>query len=473
MFGKRPPSAPATGRTAAPLTLSLTLSLVLALSLLAALPVAARAQDARALIARAVAEQGYDLSSFYEPPDVSDDPATPGYIALGYARADIRLADGATAFAASGRGLAVGFADGTLQIFGPLACGAAPAEGQDAHDDWPAAAVALMGYAQDARYALAVPQSRDRVAVFDLERCAVDRVLPVDQVVSVAVSRSGEFMAVAREDGVLLAGPLTGIISGGLHELPLRLDGVLAVGFGPDQGVLVAVDRAGLVVLWNLLEDRELGRFSAGQGPFVAARFEDERLLLARSAPNPASPSATPARDAAWDASWDLAARKPVPFTREQARYSLADGALFYRTFAPVLRAEARPGPVRLRAAYAPSRGMLGVDDPDGVRRCYDAASGLPAPCLPATDWTPVDVGPRGELAIGTARYRLADTVYQNDHDVLLARWNQQDEWFLWWVRDERLREDNPLPGHLPQRESILSSRPVVWAPILPPPGFP
>lgn len=452
---QRPHPAPfgASARPVHPGPLLALLTLLAALLLSSPLALAAQEEPAPpstsgpALIARTLAAQNYDLHRLYTPPAEGREN---GFTVLGHARTDLRLATGATSFCASGRGLAVGRANGTLSAYGPMACNATSADENEDN------AVVLLGYGEGARYALAVSEPREFVSVYDLAECGLEERLELPGAVSVAVSRTGAWRAVALADGTVLAGPG----GAGMKPLPLTLDSPLGVGFGPDQGVLFLVSASGEVVLWNLLEGAEMDRIDISGGPFASVVFADERMALAGE-------SGTPA------VSFDLAARKEIPYTARQACYYLNDGDLFYRTYGPVLRAEEHADGFRLRAFHSEARRMVAVDDPDGAQRCYSTTTGERTACGAAPDWERIELGDRAQFALGSERYLLADTVFQNNHDVLLARWTEEGGWLLWWVRDERLREFNPLPGHLPQRKSILASRPAPWAPMTPPPGFP
>lgn len=428
---------------------------------------AADGESLASLLHRASRLETFDVSTLYDPPAPQEHGR--GFRLLGHGRVTLNLVHNATAFDASGvdaakGGLAVGRADGSLQVFGPLACPRlrppdVPAD-EDGGDDesgelLDAGAVTMVAYGSGSRYLAAVHTGLPGVSLFDLEDCDLDRRLDVHGVVSMAMSESGGWLALAAADGRVLAGPP----GGKLAPVPLSLPSMLGVGFGPEGGVLYAVARSGETVVWDLVHGQELARFKPRGGPFVSVRFQGRFMGLVG--------------DNGRLTALDLVAREQVPYTRQLARFFIQDDTLRYRTFSPILRTRRWEGTPALSAWHSPALGMVRVRDLDAAERCHDAATGLPRPCVTAPDWQPLDLTQFGGFFLGEAGYRLADVVHWWDHDVLLSRHVPGQGWFLWWVRAERMKEYSPLPGYLPQRESIRSDHPAVWAPVTPPPYYP
>ncbi|MBU1249048.1 MAG: hypothetical protein KKB70_10150 [Proteobacteria bacterium] len=403
------------------------------------------AESLAALLQRTNQLQTFDLATLYEPPP--DAEYGQWFRTLGHGQAVLNLVTNASAFAATENGLVVGLSDGGLQVFGPKAC--------SRMDQNLPALVDIVAYGARSRYLAAVDAGHAAVAVYDLENCALAETRAMAEVVSVAVSSSGAWLAVARQDGVMLAGPP----NGPLRELPLTLTRMLGVGFGPEQGVLYAMDRSGEVVLWNLVENVELGRFTVEDGPYQSLRFHDQYMVLDKGDGK--------------QISIDLAQRKRVPYTRQLAQFFLQDNTLRYRTWNPLLRTGRTQAAPELTARHSPDRGMIWVTDLDGADRCYDTGTGQDRFCAPAPDWREVEIGPTGGFFLGETGYRLADLAFQVNHDALLCRWVSEGGWFLWWVKSERPRSYSPLPDHLPQRTSIRADKTVTWSPILSPPQFP
>ncbi len=430
------------------------LRLLLALLLFGCLaPLPALAQEATQrpaenlpqLLERANALKTFDLNTLYSPP--AEKEFGTSLRLLGHGTAVLELVQGVNTFAAAEDGLAVGLTNGDLRVYGTLACA-----GMD--DPLDSQAV-LLGYGARARYLAAVSQSREGVSLYDLENCELSRRFELPGVVSMAMSRSGAWLALAAQNGDVLVGPP----NSSPKPIPLKLDSMLGVGFGPNQGVLYAVSRSGEVALWDLMHDQELGRFTVEGGPFSKALFSGQFMVL------------TTTNNKRF--SVDLTKREIIPFSRQLAQFYLQDKTLRYRTWKPVLRTRKVMGEPELGVMHSTFLDLIRVRDLDGADRCYDTLMGKPMSCRAANDWETIPLTPFGGFFLGKTGYRLADVVFFWDHDVLLSRFVPDRGWFLWWVKATRLREYNPLPGHLPERISIRADEAVTWTPVVPPPNFP
>ena len=389
--------------------------------------------------------QVFPIETLYDPPPEED------YDLL-YQLADspvlLDLAQNATAYTAWRKGLAVGFADGQVTVYGRQGCEALkePLPGP----------VALLAWGPFSRYLAATDDSRKLVHVIDLETCSVVRTIdPAFGVGALAMSDAGATLAVMDKAGRLSMGAPTG----SMHPVEDLPSDFIGMGFTPGEGVLAVVDASGQVSLFNAKNRTRMDTLAVDGGPFAGVRFVDARLALeTRFGPRLA---------------YDLVGRKPIPYSRQLDQFSLEDKELRYRTWTNVLHVKPYRGWTGLRVQHSPALGMIRVWDVDGSLRYYSARDGLERGCATATDWTEVETNEKGNFCLGETCYILADVAFQWDHDQLLCRWIEGQGFFLWWRKTVRPDQYSPLPDHLPQRDCILATRPAVWHPVIPPPDFP
>lgn len=405
-------------------------------------------------------EQTFKLSELYTPPKVARETPTglgafgPGYALLSDGPAALDLARGASAYADVDNGLAVGLNTGDLRVFGARSCPGMdrPTPGAPRELAWGARSRLLAVLAKDPA----------EVYLYDTERCRLADVLHLPEpVTALALSASGDLLAAAGKSGRILVGPPRGSL-----EPAADVGGpVLALGFGPEGGMLFTATPRGEITLINVREREAPLRFTAKGGPFVSARFEGEHIVLGTKSGR--------------HLAWNLVTRAQEPFSRKLARFFLDKGVLRYRTWNGVLHLTPYPDAPRFAVDQSPSRGLIRVLDLDGRTRYYAQDSGREvmeadrAGRLGSGDWLTVQTNARGNFCIGKRCYALTDRAFQWDHDMLLCRNVPGLGWFLWWVRSEHPEQFSPLPDHLPERESILADEAVEWVPIAPPKDFP
>ncbi|MEF2146584.1 MAG: hypothetical protein V3573_14150 [Desulfovibrionaceae bacterium] len=392
--------------------------------------------------------QAFRVSTLYEPPrvDVGED-FPPGYELLSRDPVTLDLTQNATDYQGFDTALAIGLLDGGLRVYGARNC-----SGVDANLPGP---VRNMAWRAEARYLAAMGDEPDKVYVYDVAGCSRTHVQELPgAVAAIAVSPTGDDLAVALADGQVLLGSATGRL-----RPALSTGSVLALGFGPDGGVLFVVSAGGGVQLLNVHNNEIIQRFEAKGGPFSSARFQDHYLVL----------TAPDGRRTAWD----LATHTQVPFSRKLAQYQLSDNQLRYKTWNGVLHLKPYAGRPEFNVDYSPLHRLLRVLDLDGRNRFYDQDSGREVPAMRASDWTAVSTNAKGNFCLDGRCYVLTDRAFQWDHDTLLCRHVPGLGHFLWWVKSERPEEFSPLPDHLPERESILEDEAVIWGPVVPPRDFP
>jgi hypothetical protein len=398
--------------------------------------------------------QAFKVADLYKPPAVVGETPTglgsfgPGYALLSTGPTVLDLAQGATTYQSFANALAVGLADGDVRVYGARSCPGMdqPVQGAPRNLAW----------GPQARYLAVMGRDPAAVSVYDTEKCHLDEIIQLPGAISaLALSPSGDLLAAAGEDGRVWIGPTTGK----KHPLAEAGQPLLALGFGPDGGVLFTVTPGGVVTLIDAREDRVLERFKARGGPFDSARFQNHYIVL----------TTREGRRLAWD----LTTRSQVPFSRKLAQFFIDDGVLRYRTWNGALHLTPYPGEPRFEVEYADSRGLIRVLDLDGRTRYYDRITGRETTGAYATDWQPLPTNDKGNFCIGRQCYMLTDRAFQWDHDVLLCRSVPGVGWFLWWVKSEQPDQFSPLPDHLPVRETLLADEAVEWAPVSPPPDFP
>ncbi|SKA94351.1 hypothetical protein SAMN02745704_02566 [Paucidesulfovibrio gracilis DSM 16080] len=412
--------------------------------------------------------QAFRLNQLYKPSvpllETADGTGRygPGYHLFSHGPATLDLAPQVSDFQGSRSALALGTRDGQIRVYGAFSC---------ARTDLPVpGAVRNMAWRPDSPYLAVQGQARDVVYVYDVRRCERTEELAVPAPVqTMAVSSGGRFLALADDAGRIWFG------SPSQEPKPLAdLGGtVLALGFGPEGGMLFSVSPQGRITLINARESnpaaRIMDRFQARGGPFAQARFQGRYLVLTTAAGRRFA--------------WDLQTRTQVPFSRKMAQFFLDDGVLRYTTWGNVPHLAEYAGYPEFDVRHCPKRHLIRVRDLDGMVRLYDSRTGLlnrtlvpdagdaAEPC--ASGWQRVSVNAKGNFCLEDNCYMLTDRAFQWDHDMLLCRSVPGVGRFLWWMRAEQPDQFSPLPDHLPERRTILSDEAVEWAPVLPPPDFP
>ncbi len=389
--------------------------------------------------------QDFPIETLYQPPSDED-------YGLLFLLADspvvLDLDHNATAFAAWRKGLAVGFADGQVRVYGQRSCSGLkePLPG----------AVDLLAWGPFSRYLAATDDSGRPVHIIDLETCSVIRTMDTGLTAkALAVSDVGASLAVLDSAGRLYMGPPKDKL-----ESVADLDAEIAgMGFAPGEGVLAVVDSSGRTTLVNAKDRQVMDGFTIPGGPFAGVRFVDTCLALETRFGSRLA--------------FDLIARQPVPYSRQLDQFFLEDGQLRYRTWTDVLHVTPFRGWTGLRVEYSPSQDAIRVWDVDGTLRHYSARDGLERGCVSASDWRAVPTNEKGNFCLGETCYILSDVAFHWDHDQLLCRWIEGRGFYLWWRKTSRPDQYSPLPDHLPQRTCILADRPAVWRPVIPPPDFP
>lgn len=389
--------------------------------------------------------QAFPIETLYDPPAEEDFGKL---FLIAKSPVVLDLAQNATVFAAWRKGLAVGFTDGQVRVYGRQACAglAEPLPGP----------VDLLAWGPFSRWLAAADDSRERVHVIDLESCSVVRTMEQNPpVTGLAVSDAGITLAVMDSAGHLVLGEPTGSLKP-VADLPPDFIGM---GFTPGEGVLAVMDASGRTTLIDVKQGQAMDGFTIPGGPFAGVRFVETRLALeTRSGTRQA---------------FDLVAQQPVPYSRQMDQFFLDGESLRYRTWTDVTHVKAYADWTGLRVEHSPSLDLIRVRDVDGTLRHYSAKDGLERPCVAALDWQPVPTNEKGNFCLGETCYILADVAFHWNHDQLVCRWIEGKGFYLWWRKTERPDQYSPLPDHLPQRDCILATRPAVWRPVLPPPDFP
>lgn len=398
--------------------------------------------------------QAFKVADLYTPPRAVAESATglavygPGYVLLSDGPATLDLAQGATTYQGFENALAVGLADGDIRVYGARSCAGMdqPVQGAPHNLAWGA----------QSRWLAVLGASPTTAYIYDTDNCHLEEAVELPEpAATLAVSPSGNLLAIAGTTGRIWTGSPTGK----KHLLVETGARLLALGFGPDGGLLFTVTPNGEITLLNTRSGEQLERFQATGGPFDSARFQDHYIVLT-----------TPeGRRFAWD----LTTRVQVPFSRKLAQFFLDDGVLRYRTWAGVLHLSPYAGEPSIQVEHSPSHALIRILDLDGRTRWYDQRTGRETAATYATDWQAIQTNVKGNFCIDGRCYMLTDRAFQWDHDVLLCRSVPGVGHFLWWIQNEIPEQYSPLPDHLPERKTILADEAVEWAPVAPPKEFP
>lgn len=367
------------------------------------------------------------------------------HLLLERGQAPITLADNVSGFVQKGEVLAMGLTDGKFKLYSGWPCSGGVLPFPDP--------VRTMAWEPESRYLLVTGGNKQSIFVFDVKLCGqVGRLDLNSTIENLAVSPKGSWMAAVDQTHRLWLGTPLG-------KKMMKVDNLrfvtLAIDFSPQEGILMAVDQAGWVVMWGTHTAKRMDYFQIKGGPFSKARFAGRRVELMDYSGN-------------WQ-SWDMTTKTPQSFKPPKDRFMLKNNVLTYRTRNPVLMKKLLFGPAKLSAMASKSLGLIRVDDLDGKQRYYHAATGGQAPPPEnSSDWTELDLDKGYKFEFGGSDYSLAVTMFQKDHFQLLCRHVPGKGYYLWWRESVRPGEYNPHPDSLPAKNGILKDSPVDWKSLNP-----
>lgn len=381
-------------------------------------------------------EQHSSLESIFSVPE---DPLGRNRVLISHERPTVTLFQGVTAFAGNEKHFAAGFQGGEVRVW----------------SHWPGfrfkldkATIRELWWDGQSPYLILTGQEPREAIVLDLRDGSLATELTSEgPLEKVAVSRLGSHVALLDEGNRLWTGELEGELD---QVATLRYD-LLDMAFTPGEGVLMAVDTAGWLIMWTLPDYEILDKVQIPGGPFSKARFEGPRLVL-QSSENPNSLTV-----------WDVPDSRELPNDTGRGRFVLDNEVLYY-----VLGEKEYIKKVLMHRkefrAWADKEDMkIKVRDLDGEDRYYCARSGaLVREDTQNNDMEPIEVAREGEFSWGGAEYRLADPILVNEEWVLWARYVPGSGHYVWWSRNHGLQH-REFQGRLPKRENIRAEIPPDW----------
>ncbi|MFW6388280.1 MAG: hypothetical protein ACOCY9_00100 [Desulfohalobiaceae bacterium] len=347
-----------------------------------------------------------------------------------------------TAYAGSMEFLAAGFAHGEIKVWS---------------DDWPCSHLKLPGKqaAQNIWWNGNSPflgvsgENPSQVYVYDLQRCAlVTKIKAQGAVEQFTVSHQGEHMAYVDAGRRLWSAPLT---EEPQQQATLRFD-PLALNITPKSGLIMAADRSGWLIIWELPDYQILDQEQIPGGPFQKARFEKTRLKL--------QPEDHPQEMLVWDI---LEARE-LDSAPGHNPFVLENQVLHFvfpekKWLKKALFAD--PG---LEVSVDPKHRIFQVLDLDGQSRYYSALSGEQIQDPPQDqDQKSLQVPASGSFSWQQIEYRLADPVVSKADWALWCRYIPGQGYYLWWA-PYRSSTQLEFEQELPRRENIRAEIPPDWS---------
>lgn len=363
------------------------------------------------------------------------------FVQLNQEPAVLHLGKGVKAFAAGENGLAMGFASGLIQTFGPASCPGVQIPGTSG--------VSLLSWHPDSPLLAAANEEKKDLFVFDLRQCAQVAERSFNATVTrMAVSPRGSWLAVTDQVHTLWVGPAGG---GPLTKVSSLRYETIGLSFTPQEGLLLAVDQAGWITIWAPMTKALVDKVQVPFGPFARAEFSERFVTLFPD-------EGPPVR-------WDIPAKKVAAAEREASPFLLQNEVLLYRTFSNRLVKKMHMRAPSFEVAHSPGRKIIRVRDLDGQTRFY-GLDGQPTAGGEAPDYEPVATDPEGRFQVKGRQYVLADRIFQKEHVQLNCRLIPGQGSFLWWTAAPRPQEFNPRPDFLPLRRTLSPDESVTWTPI-------
>ncbi len=364
------------------------------------------------------------------------------YIQLNQEPAVLHLGKGVKAYAAGENGLAMGFASGLIQTFGPLSCPGVQLPGKSG--------VSLLSWHPDSPMLAASNEDRKEVLVFDLRHCAqvAERAFN-STIIRMAVSPKGSWLAVFDQVHTLWVGPAAG---GPMTKVSSLRYETIGLAFTPQEGLLLAVDQAGWITVWAPMTKNLVDKIQVPFGPFERAEFDDRFITLYPAEGQPVR--------------WDVPAKKVVAAEKTASPFQLQNEVLLYKTYSNRLVKKIHMRPPTFEVAHSATRKTIRIRDLDGQTRFYGLDGNLADRGEDVPDYESVPTDPDGRFQIKGRQYALGDRIFQKEHTQLNCRFIPGQGYFLWWTASARPMEFNPRPDALPVRRTLLAEEAVTWTPI-------
>ncbi|MBG0775560.1 MAG: hypothetical protein H0S85_03900 [Desulfovibrionaceae bacterium] len=400
----------------------------------------------REFLTRTLREEYFSLGDLYAPPP--DDFFNMYFTQLHMENAVLHLAKDVVHYSADPGGLAVALKNGNLMVWSGWSCPgvAVPGSSGARFMSWDSASPILAACDADGL----------RIRLFDLRHCAQVHTIELrSPVTAMALSPKGTWLGAVTEVRDLVVGRSLG----NLRKVAVLRFEPAAIGFSPQEGLMLVLDQGGWVTMWAPHAARYVDRFQISPGPYASARFAGDRLHVVTREGRTMD--------------WDLVKRAEVAPDGSRSRFYAEDGVLYYRTWQQRPVKKMHLGRPELAVWLSRGAHMLRVHDIDGGVRYYSATDGSQQPPVEAGDWLPLDMDPAEGFSVDERRFVLADVVFQKDHKRLMCRTVPGQGFFLWWTMVQRPGEYHPHPGKLPDRTNLAADAAVSWVGLEAPENLP
>ncbi|SDK45646.1 hypothetical protein SAMN05660337_0506 [Maridesulfovibrio ferrireducens] len=369
------------------------------------------------------------------------------YISVTREKAIPIIAGGVSSYSGTEEGLAAALYDGSIRLWSSYPCKKLRLpSGKGA---------ALVAYAPGSPVLAATDSKGDNLFIYDLKTCSrIPGDIPVEHgpVKMMAISRTGDWLGLIDSFNALLSGPS----NGPLKEMSVLEGTPLFLGYTPGQGILVAVEASGKIVMWGMKNLSRINSDEVAGGPFASVRMSGYVVCLRR--------------DDGKEVYWDLRKRdlvKKSEALKESSSWIYEkEGSLVYSTGVDRWKVAEHFGRPLFIVSYSAKEKLFRVRDLDSKTRYYSALDGKEFSEIKTSDWK--FISPKnGVYKAGKALFRLYDLVCQKGAQKLYCRHIEGKGFYLWWQQAGDVVDRIPHPMELPVRESILADQPAIWTPLI------
>lgn len=369
------------------------------------------------------------------------------YISVTREKAVPIIAGGVSAYAGTEEGLAAALYDGSIRLWSSYPCKKMKLpSGKGAK---------IVAYAPGSPVLAATDSDGDNLFIYDLNTCTrIPGDIPVEHgpVKMMAISRTGDWLGLIDSFNTLLCGPS----NGPLKELSVLEGTPLFIGYTPGQGILVAVEASGKIVLWGMKNLSSINSDEVPGGPFVSVRMSGYVVCLRRD----------DGKDIYWNLRTRSLVKKSEALKESPSWVYEKDGALVYSTGVDRWKVAEHFGMPMFIVSYSAKEKLIRVRDLDSKTRYYSTLDGKEFSEINASDWKLISPK-NGVYKAGKKSFRFFDLVCQKGIEKLYCRYIDGKGFYLWWRQAGNVADLNPHPMELPVRESILADQPAVWTPLV------
>ena len=353
----------------------------------------------------------------------------------------VNLAEGVTSFVQEGNGLASGFTNGVVRIYGGQGCGAVQAASEPVNS---------VSWFPESPFMAASSGENKVVEIFNVRECSRVRVHDVNSTVDMfAVSPRGSWLALIDEARRLWVGPPNGKLRK-IDRFPYQ---PLSLTFSNEEGILMSVDTTGKMVMWSPLKLTRIFDQKIKGGPFRSVKAYGPHLNIVT--------------EKGQRFQWDVSKRVKSPFYEREDGFFLRNGVLFYHSPRKQFSKKIQFRPVSFSVDRSPSGNVYRVRDVDGIVRYYSSHDGTPLKGeYDFADWKKVTINSDYRFSERGRDFSLAVPIAQREFQRLYCRYIPSKGYYLWWKKMTRPDDYFKSRGMLPRRAGIAAGSPIEWEPL-------